>query len=76
VFKIGEAVPHGGLAGKIFEEELEVETGAHGNDVVCGFETEADDCEAFDVDGEVKIDLSEVCVLPECKVENAGDDKS
>lgn len=75
VFKIDEAVPHGGLADKIFEE-LEVETGAHGNDVVCGFETEAEDCEAFDVDGEVRINLSEVCVLPECKVENAGDDKS
>jgi len=76
VFKTDEAEPHGGLAGKILEEELEAETGAHGNDVVCGFETEADDCKAFDVDGEAKIDLSEVSVLPECKEENSGDDKS
>lgn len=75
-FKIDEAEPHGGLAGKILEEELEAEIGAHGNDVVCGFETEASDCEAFGVDGEGRFDLSEVCVLPECKVENAGDDKS
>jgi len=75
VFKIDEAEPHGGLAGKMLEE-LEAEIGAHGNDVVCGFETEAGNCEAFGVDGEGRFDLSEVCILPEFKVENAGDNKS
>lgn len=76
VFKIEGIEPYDGPAGKILEEELEVEPEAHGNDVECGIEVEADGCKAFDVDIEGKTDLSGVCVLLACNVENAGDDKS
>lgn len=76
MFKIDGIEPHGVPAGKILGEELEAESRAHGTDVECGFETEADDCEAFDVDVAGKTDLSGVCVLLACTVENAGDDKS
>lgn len=77
VFKIDETEPpHGRPVGKILEA-LEVEPGAHSNDVGCGFETDtADDCEAFDVGGEAKVDLSGVDVLPTFNAENAGDDNN
>jgi len=74
VLKMDWAGPHDGF-GKMLEE-LEEESDAHGEDVVCGFETKAGNCAAFDVDEEGKIDLSEVGALPACKVEYAGDDKS
>jgi len=63
---------HDGL-GKILEE-LEEEPDAHGEDVVCGFESDAGNCAAFDVDEEGKVDLSKVGALPACKL-YAGDDK-
>ena len=66
---------HDGL-GKILEETLEVEPGAHGKDVVCGFESEIGNCAVFDIDEEGEIDSSGVCALLVCIVENAGDDKS
>lgn len=65
-------VSHDGL-GKILEE-LEEEPDAHGKDVVCGFESDAGNCAAFDVDGEGKVDLSKVGALPACKL-YAGADK-
>lgn len=75
-FEIGTVIDwtesHDGL-GKILEE-LEEKPDAHGEDVVGGFESEAGNCDVFDVGDEGKADLSKVGVLPACKL-YAGDDK-